>query len=160
MLSPTWTIENMGLSRLDKVILVLPVLGVFDVLSTLYLGYLGYPLERYEAGFLAGFFARHGLLYLYVPVYLGILVGMTWAILRIKRKMRTSALLDRCVFLLLVGVVCVMYARLFGTILMNLLLLSDRQVSDGITEAVIYLFAIGYVVMLVWRDVVEWMRGE
>ena len=150
----------MGLSRLDKVILVLPVLGVFDVISTLYVGYLGYSLEKYEAGFLAGFFARHGLLYLYIPVYLGILVGMAWVVLHIKRKLSPSALLDKVVFLLLVGVVCFMYARLFGTILMNILLFSDGKVSGGIVRVVVYLFTIGYVVVLVWQDVVDWMRGE
>jgi len=150
----------MGLSRLDKVILVLPVLGVFDVSSTLYAGYLGYPLERYEGGFLAGFFARHGLLYVYIPVYLGTLVGMAWVLLRIKRKLNPSALLDKAVFLLLVGVVCFMYARLFGTIIMNVLLFSGRSVSGGVVEGVVYLFAVGYVITLVWRDVVEWMRGE
>ena len=150
----------MGLSRLDKVILVLPVLGVFDVISTLYVGYLGYSLEKYEAGFLAGFFARHGLLYLYIPVYLGILVGMAWVVLHIKRKLSPSALLDKVVFLLLVGVVCFMYAQLFGTILMNILLFSDGKVSGGIAQVVVYLFTIGYVVVLVWQDVVDWMRGE
>ncbi|MFQ5758287.1 MAG: hypothetical protein ACE5IF_01265 [Candidatus Bathyarchaeia archaeon] len=150
----------MGLNRLDKVILVLPVLGVFDVLSTLYAGYLGYSLERHEAGFLAGFFARHGLLYLYIPVYLGILVSMAWALLRIKRRLNSSAVVDRVVFLLLVGVVCFIYARLFGTILMNVLLFSDRKTSSGLVEGVVYLFIIGYVVILLWRDVVQWMRGE
>ena len=150
----------MGLSRLDKVILVLPVLGVFDVLSTFYGGYLGYPLERYEAGFLASFFARHGLLYVYIPVYLGILAGMAWVLLRIKRELSPSALLDKVVFLLLVGVVCFMYARLFGTIIMNVLLFSGRGVSSGLVEGVVYLFTVGYVITLVWRDVVEWLRGE
>ena len=149
-----------GLSRLDKVILVLPILGVFDVLSTLYVGFLGYPLERYEAGFLASFFAKHGLLYLYIPVYLGILVSIVWVLLRIKRKLSPSALLDKFVFLLLVGAVCFMYARLFVAIVMNVLLFSGRGVSSGIVEGVVYLFTIGYVVMLVWHDVVEWMRGE
>lgn len=150
----------MGLSRLDKVILVLPVLGVLDVLSTLYVGYVGYSLERYEAGFLAGFFARHGLLYLYIPVYLGTLVGAAWVMLRIKRELSPSSLLDKIVFLLLVGALCYIYARLFGTIIVNLLLLSERKVSTEIIEAVVNFFAVWYVVMLVWRDVVEWMRGE
>lgn len=155
-----WAVQNMGLSRLDKVILVLPILGVFDVLSTLYAGYLGYPLEKYEAGFLAGFFAMHGLLYLYVPVYLGILVGMAWGLLRIKRRLNPSVLLDKVVFLLLVGVVCFVYAQLFGTILTNIFLFSNRKVSKGMMEGVVYLFTIGYVVMLVWRDVLGWIRGE
>ncbi len=150
----------MGLRRLEKVILVLPVLGVFDVLSTLYISYLGFPLEKYEGGFLAGFFVRHGLLYLYVPVYLGILFGVAWVLLHIKRKLNPSASLDKVVFALLVVVVCFMYARLFGAILMNLLLLSEGKVSGGIVEWVVYLFTIGYVVMLVWRDVMEWVRGE
>jgi len=148
----------MGLSRLDKVILVLPVLGVFDVLSTLYVGYLGYPPATYEAGFLAGLFARHGLLYLYIPVYLGILVSIVWVLLRIKRELRPSVLLDKVVYLLLVGVVCFIYARLFGTIVMNVLLFSGRSVSSGIVEVFVYFFTIGYVIMLVSRDVVEWMR--
>jgi len=152
--------SEQGLSRLDKVILVLPVLGVLDVLSTLYTSYLGYPLERYEAGFLAGFFAKYGLLYLYIPVYLGILAGMSWVLLRIKRKLNSSALLDKLVFLLLVGVVCFMYARLFGVVVMNVLLSGGRGVPSGTVEGVVYLFTIGYVVMLVWQDVVEWMRGE
>jgi len=150
----------MGLSRFDKVILVLPALGVLDVLSTLYGGYLGYPLERYEAGFLASFFARHGLLYVYIPVYLGILAGMAWVLLRIKRELSPSALLDKVVFLLLVGVVCFVHARLFGTIIMNVLLFSSRSISGGLVEGVVYFFTVGYVIMLVWRDVVEWMRGE
>jgi len=150
----------MGLSRFDKVILVLPVLGVLDVLSTLYGGCLGYSLERYEAGFLASFFARLGLLYVYIPVYLGILAGMAWVLLRIKRELSPSALLDKVVFLLLVGVVCFMYARLFGTIIMNVLLFSGRGVSSGLVEGVVYLFTVGYVITLVWRDVVEWLRGE
>lgn len=148
----------MGSSRLDKVILALPVLGVFDVLSTLYIGYLGYPMDKYEVGFLAGFFARHGLLYLYIPVYLGILVGTAWVLLHIKRKMNPSALLDRVVFLLLVGGICVIYAGLVGTILMNILLFSDRKVSNGMVKVVVYLFTVGYVAMLIWHDVVEWMR--
>lgn len=150
----------MGLSNLDKVILVLPVLGVFDVLSTLYAGYLGYSLERYEVGFLAGFFARHGLLYLYIPVYLGILVGMTWVLVHIKKKLNPSVSFDKFIFLLLVGAVCFIYARLFGTIVMNVFLSSGRKVLSGIAEWAVYLFTLGYVVMLVWRDVVEWMRGR
>jgi hypothetical protein len=150
----------MGLNRLDEVIMVLPVLGALDVLSTLYAAYLGYSLERYEAGFLAGYFARLGLLYLYIPVYLGILIGMVWVLLQIKKKLKPSALLGKAVFLLLVGVVCFMYARLFGTIVMNILLLGSLRVQGGMVEVVVYLSAVGYVIMLVWRDVLEWVKGE
>jgi hypothetical protein len=95
----------MSLSRLDGVIVFLPVLGVLDVLSTFFAAWQGYPLAQYETGLAASFFARRGLLNLYVCVYLGILAAMTAVLLYIKRDLQGGRLFDKLVFLLLTAVV-------------------------------------------------------
>ncbi len=112
----------MSLSRLDGVIVFLPVLGVLDVLSTFLAAWQGYPLAQYETGLAASFFARSGLLNLYVCVYFGILAAMTAVLLYIKRDLQVGRLFDELVFLLLTGVVCIIEATVTSVIVSNLLI--------------------------------------
>jgi len=45
-----------------------PFLGLLDCLSTFYAEYCGFPLEKYEAGFLASSFINAGLFAYYIPI--------------------------------------------------------------------------------------------
>jgi len=112
----------MKLSRLDRVILILPVLGILDVLSTFFAAWRGYSLHLYEVGVFASYFAQKGLLHLYVFIYLGILVGVAGVLLFIKREVNTDRFFDELLLLLLVGVICLIEARLTSVIVSNLLL--------------------------------------
>jgi hypothetical protein len=112
----------MSLSRLDGVIVFLPVLGILDVLSTFFAAWQGYPLTQYETGLAASFFAQRGLVNLYVGVYLGILVAMSAVLLCIKRDLQGGRLFDKLVFLLLTGVVCIIEATVTSVIVSNLLI--------------------------------------
>jgi hypothetical protein len=111
----------MKLSNLQKAIVILPFLGLEDVLSTFYAEYGGYSLKVYESGSLARLFMDAGWLYLYIPLYLVILSCMALIMFYIQNNLRPSLLLDKVVFLLLVGVVCFMDAFLSSVIVSNLL---------------------------------------
>lgn len=60
------------MDRIDKIILLPPILGLLDCLSTLHAQFCGFPLEKYEAGFLASFFAKAGLFVYYIPISISV----------------------------------------------------------------------------------------
>ncbi|MEM2975255.1 MAG: hypothetical protein QXE76_04720 [Candidatus Bathyarchaeia archaeon] len=111
----------MKFSNLQKAIVILPFLGVEDVLSTLFVEYSGYSLQVHESGSLARYFIDMGLFYLAIPLYLAILSFMALAMLHIRDSLKSSLLLDKAVFLLLVGTVCFMDAFLSSVVVSNLL---------------------------------------
>lgn len=119
----------MGLSNLEKAIVILPILGVEDVLSTLYIEYSNRPLKVYETGFFAKYFLNVGLLYLYIPIYLVILLGIAWVMLYIRRSLKPSFLLDKVVFILLIGATCFMDSFLSGVIVSNILIGLGRTLN-------------------------------
>ena len=111
------------LTRLDKVILLLPFFGFLDLISTLYAQYRGYSLGKYEVGFFASYFAKAGALHYYIPLYFLILFGMAAGMIYIRSKLAlSSGWLDKIVFLLLVACVGVIEATLVGTAVSNMLL--------------------------------------
>lgn len=111
----------MKLSNLQKAIVVLPFLGIEDVLSTFYVEYSGYSLKVHETGSLARYFMDTGWFYLSIPLYLAILSFMALIMLHIRNSLKSSLLLDKAVFLLLIGTVCFMDAFLSSVIVSNLL---------------------------------------
>lgn len=112
----------MHLSRLDRVIVFLPILGVLDVLSTFFAAWQGHPIEEYETGLVAAFFAQRGLLSLYVFVYLGILVAMSGVLLFIKRDLGVGGFLDKLVFAVLTAAVGIVEALVTSVVISNLLI--------------------------------------
>jgi len=119
----------MKLKNVRAAISCLPILGVFDVVSTLYVSSLGYPLEKIEVGFLASFFARKGLLYLYIPVYMLILCLAALFMLYVEKSLDYNLLIDRIVLILLVGAVCTVDSTLISTIISNLAVSLQIQMS-------------------------------
>lgn len=111
----------MKLSNLQKAIVILPFLGVEDVLSTLYVEYSGYSLQVHESGSLARYFIDIGWFYLAIPLYLAILSFMALVMLHIRNSLKPSLLLDKIVFLMLIGTICFMDAFLSSVIVSNLL---------------------------------------
>ena len=83
----------MNLSPLDRVILLLPVLGVLDILSTFFAGWRGIPIQLYESGLFASYFAQRGLIHIYIFIYLGILSGMAGTLLFIKHEVNPRIIL-------------------------------------------------------------------
>ena len=111
------------LTRLDKLILILPFFGFLDLISTFYAEYRGYSLGKYEVGFLASYFFKAGSLYYYIPLYFLILFGMAAGMLYIRSKLAlSSSWPDKIVFLLLVMSVGIIEAKLVGTAVSNVLL--------------------------------------
>jgi hypothetical protein len=151
------------LDNVDKVIWVLPFLGVLDVISTLYVESLGYSLSLYEAGLFARFFVVAGLIYFYIPVYVLIIVGLAYVLWYIKnRKLDSFNLLDKIIFLFLVGVTCYVYLRLTDAFIGNLFLpyFIARGISRFSVAVLIYLSTAFTLSLYLWRDVVEWVMAD
>jgi putative Mn2+ efflux pump MntP len=150
------------LDSVDRVIWILPVLAVLDVASTLYVEGLGFPLISHEAGFFAGFFVRAGLVYVYIPLYLLLIIGVCYILWFIKnKKLDSSNQVDKVFFVLLVLAACFIYVNLTAAFIVNFLLPSI--VSRGIDEVYINLliyassaFSLG---LYLWGDVVVWVKG-
>jgi len=151
------------LDNVDTVIWILPFLGILDVISTLYVESLGYSLAFYEAGLFARFFVSVGLIYFYIPVYLLIIVGLAYVLWYIKnRKLDSSNLFDKIVFLFLVGVTCYVYMRLTDAFIGNLFLpyFIARGISRLSVAWLIYLSTAFTLSLCLWRDVIEWVKTD
>lgn len=151
------------MDSVDKIIWVSPFLGVLDVVSTLYVESLGYSLSQYEAGPLAKIFVNAGLTYLYIPVYLLILSGFAYVLWYIKnRKLDSSRIFDKILFLFLVGMACYIYMQITVAFIGNVLLpyrLSGR-ISWSSINLLIYLSTAFTLTIYLWRDVILWVKSR
>ncbi len=145
----------MKLSRLDWVILVLPVLGVLDVVSTFFAAWRGYPIYLYEVGLFASYFAQEGLLLFYVFVYLGILSGMAVALVFIKHEVSTGKFYDELLLLLLIATISLAEAFLTGVIVSNFMLGLNRFMPLGGLQWLIYLSVLVAILMFTWDELKE-----
>lgn len=145
----------MKLSKLDWVILILPVLGIFDVLSTFFAAGRGYPIHLYEAGLFASYFAQTGLLHFYVFVYLGILSEMATLFLFIKREIDTGRFCDKLLLLLLTVAICLIEALLTSVIVSNFLLGLGRFTPLGGLRWFIYLSVFVAMLTYAWDELKE-----
>ena len=145
----------MKFSKLDWVILILPVLGIFDVLSTFIVVWRGYSLYLYEVGVFASYFAQIGLLHLYVFVYLGVLSGMSAMLLFIKREISTGIFYDDLLLLLLVAAICLVEAFLTGVVVSNFLLGLGRFTPLGTLKWLIYLSVFAAILTYTWDELKE-----
>lgn len=145
----------MKLSKLECVILVLPILGILDVLSTFFAGWRGYPIHLYEAGVFASYFAQGGLLHLYVFVYLGILSGMAAVFIFIKREVSTGRFYDEFLLLLLVAAICFIEAFLVGVIVSNFLLGLGWLTPLGGFRWLMYLSVFVTILAYIWNELKE-----
>lgn len=136
-------------------ILVLPALGVLDVLSTFFAAWQGYPIQLYESGVFASYFAQRGLLYFYVFAYLVILSGMAAVFLFIKREVSTRMLYDELLLLLLVASICLIEAILTGVIVANFLIGLGRLESLGVLRWLIYLSVFVAILTFAWDELKE-----
>jgi hypothetical protein len=151
------------LDNVDKVIWILPFLAVFDVVSTLYLESLGYSLTLYETGLFARFFVSVGLFYFSIPIYLLIIAGFAYVFWYIKnRKLDSSNLFDKAIFLMLVGVTCYFCMRLTDAFIGNLSLpyLVTRETSRFSIALLVYLSTAFTLSVYLWRDVVTWVMAS
>jgi hypothetical protein len=145
----------MKLSKLDHVFLVLPVLGVFDVLSTFFAAWQGYPIQMYETGLFASYFAQKNLLHLYIFLYLGILSGMAAIFLFIKREVSEDRFFDKLLLLLLVGAIYLIEAVLTNVIVSNFLLGLGIHAPLGGLRWLIYLSVFLIILVYVWDELKE-----
>jgi len=124
---------------------------------------LGYSLATYESGFFAGYFVETGLTYLYVVLYLSGVSVVAYVLWYIKnKKLDSSVFFDKVIFLLLIAVACYIYAQLTLVIVGNFLLpyFIGGRVSRFSVNLLVYLstaFTLGF---YLWRDVVDWVRGN
>jgi len=145
----------MKLSKLDHVFLVLPLLGVFDVLSTFFAVWQGYPIQGYEVGLFASYFAKKNLLHLYIFLYLGILSGMAAIFLFIKREVSTDRFFDKLLLLLLVGAIYLIEALLTNVIVSNFLLGLGIHAPFSWLRWLIYLSVFVIILVYVWDELKE-----
>jgi hypothetical protein len=140
-------------SKLERTICCLPVLGVFDVLSTFFAGWMGYPIHLYEVGLFASYFSQRGLLFLYVFVYLGFLVGVAALLVLMKRDVTTGKgrLFDDLVLLLLVLSVGLMEGVLVGVIVSNCLIALGRFMLPAL-RWLIYLSVFAAILSYTWDE--------
>lgn len=152
----------MKLSNLQKAIVTLPLLGVEDVVSTFYVEYSGYSLKAHESGSLARYFIDMGLFYLAIPIYLAILFFMALVMLHIRNSLKPSLLLDKVVFLLLVGTTCVMDAFLSSVIVSNLLFgLGKHQTVNMEGVRILTGISVGFAILAyVKNEIVEFLGSS
>ena len=150
------------MDSVDWVIGILPFLAVLDVASTLYVQSQGNP-SLHEVGFFAVFFAKAGLLYVYIPVYLLIFIGLAYFLWYIKNKeLNSSRAVDKVIFLFLVVVACFVYMSLTATFIGNFFLPSivSRGINWFTLEVVIYVSTAFSLGLYIWRDVVAWVKRD
>jgi hypothetical protein len=150
------------LDSIDWVIGVLPLLAVLDVASTLYVQSLGNP-SLHEVGLFADFFAKAGLLYVYIPVYLLFIIGLAYVLWYVKNKeLHSSRTFDKIIFLLLVVVACFVYMTLTAAFIGNFFLpaIISRGINWFTIQVVIYAstaFSLGF---YIWHDVIAWVKSN
>jgi len=139
---------------------IIPVLGVLDVATTFYISSLGYPLEEYEIGFFASYFARMGLLPYYVPVYLAILFAFSFIFWRIKNALDSSSTMDKFVFGLLIFALCFIYGKISTVIASNVLLPHYYRlpVPIELLSVLIFVVCVFQIVLFIKDDFVEFYR--
>ena len=150
------------MDSVDWVIGILPLLAVLDVASTLYVQSLANP-SLHEVGFFANFFAKAGLLYVYIPVYLLLIIGLAYVLWYVENKeLDSSRALDKIIFLLLVVVACFIYTTLTAAFIGNFFLPSI--VSRGINwfniQVVIYVSTAFSLGLYIWHDVITWVKSD
>ncbi|MGA9387877.1 MAG: hypothetical protein WBV70_03520 [Candidatus Bathyarchaeia archaeon] len=131
------------MDEVDKAVWVLPFLALLVAVSSFYVGSLGYPSQFYERGFFASLFLQSGpmYMYLYAVICLFIMVGVAYVLWYIKnRELKSSRMLDKVFFLVLIGVVFCIYLRLTATLAVNFLLPSilNRRLNMLRLTAIIY----------------------
>ncbi len=131
------------MDEVDKAVWVLPLLALLGAVSGFYVGSLGYPSQFYERGFFASLFLQSGLMYmyLYAVIYLLIMVGVAYVLWYIKnRELKSSRMLNKVFFLVLIGVVFCVYLRLTATLAVNFLLPSvlNRRLNVFWLTVIIY----------------------
>jgi len=151
------------LDNVDKIIWVLPVLAFLDVFSTLYIQSLGYSLAQYESGAVARIFINAGLIYVYIVIYPLVIIGMAYVLWYIKnKKLDSSYLLDRVVFLLLIGVTCFIYIRLTAAFIGNFLVtyFVSGKTSPFSVALLTYISIAFTLTIYLWRNVLTWVKSH
>ena len=144
----------MRLSRLERVILCIPVLGTFDVLSTFFADWQGYPISVYEVGLFASYFSLRGLLPVYVLAYLGILSGIAALLIFIKRDVSRGFFLDGLVLLLLVIAVGLIEGVLIVVVVSNFMLALGK-LMPSLLRWLIYLSVFAVILSYTWDELKE-----
>jgi hypothetical protein len=144
----------MRLSRLESVILCIPVLGTFDVLSTFFADWRGYPIDMYETGLFASYFSRRGLLPVYVLAYLGILSGIAALLILIKRDVSKGFFLDGLVLLLLVTSVGLIEGVLTSVVVSNSMIALGK-LMPSLLRWLIYLSVFAVILSYTWDELKE-----
>jgi dolichyl-phosphate-mannose--protein O-mannosyl transferase len=132
------------------------------VASTLHVQNLRGP-SLHEIGFFANFFAKVGLLYIYIPVYLLLIIGIAYVLWYIKNKgLNSSRKVDKVVFLFLVVVACFVYMTLTAAFIGNFFLPSivSRGINWFTIQAVIYASTAFSLAVYIWHDVLAWIKTD
>lgn len=150
------------MDNLDFAIWLLPFSGVLDVVSMFYIWGEGYSPEQYEVGLFASYFARIGLIHLYVPVYLVFLMLFSYALWRIKRSLTPSSRANKFFFGVLVFVTCLVYARLLTVVVSNVLLplYVEGTVSRELVELVVFVVCLFQIVWYIRDTIASFYQAE
>ena len=152
----------MSLDSVDKIIWVLPFLAVMDVISTFYVQSQNFDLQEYEVGFFARLALLSGLIYVYAVIYVVIIIGFSYALWYIKKKLTPSHIFDKVIFVFLVAVTGYIYVTISATFIVNFFLpaIIQRGVNWSNVVLVTYVATLASLIFYVWRDVIVWLRTE
>jgi hypothetical protein len=120
-----------------------------DILSTFFAGWRGIPIQLYESGLFASYFAQRGLIHIYIFIYLGILFGMAGTLLFIKHEVSSNKFFDELVLFLLVVTICLIEAVLVNTILANFLLGVNPRIILGVSQSLRWLVYTSVIIIIV-----------
>lgn len=150
------------LDSVDKIIWILPVLAVLDVASTFYAESRGFRLAEFEAGFFASLAVHADLVYAYAVIYVAIIVGFSFVLWYIKKRLDPSRGFDKLLFLLLVVVIGYVYTTISVAFIGNFFLPSalERGINWQSVRLVAYGGCILSLVYYLWSDVAFWLRKK
>lgn len=150
------------MDNVDKIIWVLPFLAVMDVISTFYVESQNFDLNKYEVGFFARLALLSGVIYVYAIIYVLIIVGFSYALWYIKRKLTPSQPFDKIIFVFLVVVTGYIYVTISATFIVNFFLpaIVQRGVNWNSVVLVTYAATLVSLIFYAGQDVIVWLRTE
>ncbi len=150
------------MDSVDKIIWILPFLAMMDVISTFYVQSRNFDLNRYEVGFLARLALLSGIIYVYAVIYILIILGFSYALWHIKKKLTPSKVFDKVIFVFLVAVTAYIYVTISATFIVNFLLpaIVERNINWSSVVLVTYAATLGSLIFYVGQDVMVWLRTK
>ena len=133
-----------------------------DVISTFYVESQNFDLKQYEVGFFARLALLSGVIYIYAVIYVLIIMGFSYALWYIKKKLVPSQPFDKVIFVFLVAVTGYIYVTISATFIVNFFLpaIHQRGLNGYNVMLVTYAVTLGSLIFYVVQDVMAWLRSK